>query len=68
MDKEKIMYYIDCKKYAQEILDKVKLSSPTKKLIILTAGNNPASESYVRGKIKDCRYCGIPYEHIKVNS
>lgn len=62
------MHYIDCKKYAQEILDKVKLSSPTKKLIILTAGNNSASESYVRGKIKDCRYCGIPYEHIKVNS
>ena len=62
------MNYIDCKKYAQEILDKVKLSSPTKKLIILTAGDNSASESYVRGKIKDCRYCGIPYEHIKVNS
>lgn len=62
------MYYIDCKKYAQEILDKVRLSSPTKKLIILTAGDNPASESYVKGKIKDCKYCGIPYEHIKVNS
>ena len=62
------MQYIDCQKYAQEILDEVKAIPDKKKLIIFTASDNPASESYVRGKIKDCRYCGIPYEHIKVNS
>ena len=62
------MQYIDCQKYAQEILDEVKAIPNKKKLIIFTAGDNPASASYVRGKIKDCRYCGIPYEHIKVNS
>ena len=62
------MQYINCQKYAQEILDEVKAIPDKKKLIIFTAGDNPASESYVRGKIKDCRYCGIPYEHIKVNS
>lgn len=62
------MQYINCQKYAQEILDEVKAIPNKKKLIIFTAGDNPASASYVKGKIKDCRYCGIPYEHIKVNS
>ena len=60
------MQYIDCKKYSQEILDAVKVIPYKKKLVILTVGNNAASQSYVRGKIKDCEYCGIPYEHIKI--
>lgn len=59
------MQYIDCKTYAQEILDNVKAVPNKKELIILTMGNDPASESYVKGKIKDCEYCGIPYSHIK---
>jgi methylenetetrahydrofolate dehydrogenase (NADP+)/methenyltetrahydrofolate cyclohydrolase len=59
------MQYIDCKKYAQEILDAVKAIPNKNKLVILTVGDNPASESYVKGKIKDCEYCGIPYEHIR---
>lgn len=59
------MQYIDCKKYANEILEQVK-SAPNKKAItILTVGEDPASKSYVKGKIKDCEYCGIPYEHIQ---
>ena len=62
------MQYIDCQKYAQEILDEVKAVPDKKKLIIFTAGDNPASASYVKGKIKDCEYCGIPYEHIKVET
>ena len=60
------MQYIDCKKYAQEILDAVKAIPYKKKLVILTVGDDPASLSYVKGKIKDCEYCGIPYEHIKL--
>ena len=62
------MQYIDCHKYAQEILDEVKAIPNKKKLIIFTAGDNPASASYVKGKIKDCEYCGVPYEHIKVQT
>lgn len=62
------MVYVDCKKYAQDILDAVKAVPNKKKLVILTAGDNPASASYVKGKIKDCEYCGIPYEHIKVDT
>lgn len=62
------MKYIDCKRYAQEILDEVKAVPNKKTLVILTAGDNPASASYVKGKIRDCEYCGIPYEHIKVTT
>lgn len=62
------MQYINCQKYAQEILDEVKAIPNKKKLIIFTAGDNPASASYVKGKIKDCEYCGVPYEHIKVQT
>lgn len=59
------MQYIDCKKYATEILDEVKAIPNKKSLVILTVGDDPASQSYVKGKMKDCEYCGIPYEHIK---
>ena len=59
------MKYIDCKKYANEILEQVKAVPNKKALTILTVGEDPASKSYVKGKIKDCEYCGIPYEHIQ---
>lgn len=59
------MIYIDCKKYANEILEQVKAVPNKKALTILTVGEDPASKSYVKGKIKDCEYCGIPYEHIQ---
>lgn len=62
------MQYIDCKAYAQEILDEVKDIPEKKELWILSMGDNPASESYVKGKTKDCDYCEIPYSHIKVNT
>lgn len=61
------MQYIDCQKYAQSILDEVKAIANKKTLAILTVGNNPASQSYVKGKIKDCERCGIPYKHITLD-
>lgn len=57
---------IDCKKYAQEILDEVKLVPNKKTLAILSVGDDPASQSYIKGKIKDCEYCGIPYRHMQL--
>jgi methylenetetrahydrofolate dehydrogenase (NADP+)/methenyltetrahydrofolate cyclohydrolase len=60
------MKYIDCAKYANEILEQVKVTPNKKKLAILTVGNDHASASYVKGKIKDCEYCGIPYQHIMI--
>ena len=62
------MKYIDCKKYSQAILDAVKAVPNKKELWILTMGDNPASKSYVKGKIRDCEYCGIPYRHFTASS
>ena len=61
------MIKIDCKKYADEILDEVaKIPNKTKSLVILTAGDDPASAVYMRGKMKDCERCGIPVQQIRV--
>lgn len=57
---------IDCKKYAQEILDEVKFVPNKKTLAILSVGDDPASQSYIKGKIKDCEYCEIPYRHMRI--
>lgn len=60
------MKYIDCAKYAQEILDEVKAVPNKGKLVIITVGDDKSSKVYVKGKIKDCEYCGIPVEHIQI--
>lgn len=57
------MRYINCEKYAKEILDEVKAKKCKKYFAIVSIGDNPASQSYIKGKIKDCEYCGIPYLH-----
>lgn len=59
------MQYINCKAYAQEILDEVKASKPKKKLWIISMGDDPASKAYIKGKLKDCEYCGIRVEHLQ---
>ena len=55
------MKYVNCEKYAQEILDEAKKQTYDKYFAIVSVGNDPASQSYIKGKIKDCDYCGIPY-------
>ena len=62
------MIKIDCKKYADEIIEQVKNVPNKKKLVILTAGDNPASAAYMRGKRKDCERCGIDCLIIRVES
>jgi methylenetetrahydrofolate dehydrogenase (NADP+)/methenyltetrahydrofolate cyclohydrolase len=62
------MRYINCKEYAQEILDEVKAVPNKGKLVIITVGDDPASKVYVKGKMKDCEYCGIPVEHVKIEN
>lgn len=61
------MKYIDCERYAQKILDEVKQVKHNKYFAIVSVGDNPASQSYIKGKIKDCEYCGIPYIHIHID-
>lgn len=59
------MKYVDCEKYAQEILDEAKKQKNDEYFAIVSVGNDPASQSYIKGKIKDCDYCGITYIHKK---
>lgn len=56
------MIKIDCKKYADEILERVSkkvADVDPGSFIIATTGHDPASEVYVRGKLKDAEKCGI---------
>jgi methylenetetrahydrofolate dehydrogenase (NADP+)/methenyltetrahydrofolate cyclohydrolase len=63
------MIKIDCKKYADEIIEQVaRMPNKQKELVIFTAGDDPASAAYMRGKMKDCERCGIPVRQIKVES
>jgi methylenetetrahydrofolate dehydrogenase (NADP+)/methenyltetrahydrofolate cyclohydrolase len=63
------MIKIDCKKYADEIVEQVaRIPNKQKELVIFTAGDDPASAAYMKGKMKDCERCGIPVRQIKVES
>lgn len=63
------MIKIDCQKYADEIIEQVK-QIPNKQngLMILTAGDDPASASYMKGKMKDCERCGIRVTQVRVEN
>lgn len=54
------MTVIDCKKYADEILDSI-----TGKgwLAVISVGEDPASVSYIKGKKKDCERVGFKFTH-----
>lgn len=51
---------IDCKKYADEILDSI---TGHGYLAVISVGEDPASMSYIRGKKKDCERVGFGFSH-----
>lgn len=51
---------IDCKKYADEILNSV---TGRGHLAVISIGDDPASQSYIRGKKKDCERVGFKFTH-----
>lgn len=51
---------IDCKKYADEILDSI---TGHGHLAVISVGNDPASMSYIKGKMKDCERVGFGFTH-----
>ena len=51
---------IDCKKYADEILDSI---TGHGHLAVISVGNDPASMSYIKGKQKDCERVGFGFTH-----
>ena len=61
------MEYINVKHMADEILDNVAaIPNKKKKLCIISVGHDPASESYMKGKKKDCERVCIPCEHCMI--
>ena len=61
---------IDCKSIAQYIKDKIKNiiveTEDAPILHIYQVGDNPASNAYIRGKLRDCEEVGIKAELIKL--
>lgn len=53
---------INIKEYADEILDNI---DGYGKLVVISVGENAASESYIKGKKKDCERVGFECLHIK---
>lgn len=51
---------IDCKKYANEILDGI---TGHGHLAVISVGNDPASLSYIKGKRRDCERVGFGFSH-----
>lgn len=67
------MTNLDGKLLSNKIIDNIKseldINECTRqpKLVILTVGSDPASEVYVRNKIKACERAGMLSEHIKID-
>ena len=61
---------IDCKSIAQDIKDKIKNiiaeADYAPILLIYQVGDNPASNAYVRGKLRDCEEVKIKVKYIKL--
>ena len=61
---------VTCKEYVKnqkELLSKeIKSFERNPKLCVIQIGDNAASNSYVKGKIKDCNEVGIECEHIHI--
>ena len=61
---------IDCKSIAQDIKNKIKNiiaeADYAPVLYIYQVGDNPASNAYIRGKLRDCEEVGIKAELIKL--
>ena len=62
---------IDCKSIAQDIKSKIKNiiaeADYAPVLYIYQVGDNPASNAYIRGKLRDCEEVGIEAELIKLS-
>ena len=61
---------IDCKSIAQDIKDKIKNiiaeADYAPVLLIYQIGDNPASNAYIRGKLRDCEDVKIKAKYIKL--
>ena len=58
---ELIRYQVKCK-----LADAVSIGAPLPRFTIIQVGADPASDVYVKGKIKDCEFAGIGVRHVKL--
>ncbi len=65
---EEIVEYVKNKKEKiKEIVSKLPFSKPLK-IVIVQVNDDPASNAYVNGKIKDLTELGISYQHLKLRN
>lgn len=62
---EDIKEYVLRKKV--ELKEKIKTLDRIPKIVIVQVNNDPASNSYIKGKIKDLTEVGFEYEHLKLD-
>lgn len=69
------MKIIDCQKIRMNMLTEAKLeltkiyakTGKEPKLVIVQVGDDPASNSYIKNKLKTGKECGVDVEHIKLS-
>lgn len=61
---------VSCKEYTEirkkELKNKISKFKQAPTLCVIQVGDNPASNSYINGKLKDCEEVGIKVSHIKL--
>lgn len=57
------MEYIDCKEVAHRWKEALRQSGVSAQLLVIQAGEDPASSAYIRGKIKDAEEIGFVCRH-----
>lgn len=60
------MTIIDCKSIAQKWKDEIKAHGIKAKFYVLQVGDDPASSTYIKGKIRDAQEVGFECVHIKI--
>lgn len=62
--------YISCKEYTQlrkqELKEEISKLHKNPRLVVIQVGDNQASNSYIRGKEKDCNEVGIDFQLVKL--
>lgn len=64
--REIVINLINCKDIVKDIKDDFKNQHINAKLCVIQVGDDIASNSYIKGKAKDCEYVGIDFEHIHI--
>lgn len=62
------MEFINCKSIAQKWKDKIKATGVKARLYVIQVGDDPASSTYIKGKVKDANEVGFECVHIHIQA